>query len=91
MFQQGKLAEAEKEFAKIAKNRKGTTYGENGQYYLAETQFQRKKYVDAHDSFEKLHADYPGTAASATSSSAASTRSPSSGCASSTPRRRRSS
>ncbi len=29
--------------------------------YLAETQFQRKKFVDAHDSFEKLHADYPAT------------------------------
>jgi TolA-binding protein len=61
LFQQGKLAEAEKEFARIAKNRKGTTYGETGQYYLAEAQFQRKKYIDAHDSFEKLHADYPGT------------------------------
>ncbi len=61
LFQQGKLPEAEKEFARIAKNRKGTAYGETGQYYVAETQFQRKKYVDAHDSFEKLHADYPAT------------------------------
>jgi TolA-binding protein len=61
LFQQGKLAEAEKEFARIAKNRKGSTYGETGQYYLAETQFQMKKYVSAHDSFEKLHADYPAT------------------------------
>jgi TolA-binding protein len=61
LFQQGKLAEAEKEFDKIARNRKGSNYGEDGQYYLAETQFQRKKYVAAHDSFEKLHADYPAT------------------------------
>ena len=61
LFQQGKLAEAEKEFAKIAKNRKGTPWGENAQYYLAETQFQRKKYVNAHDSFELLHNDYPAT------------------------------
>ncbi len=61
LFQQGKLPEAEKEFARIAKNRKGTAYGETGQYYVAVTQFQRKKYVDAHDSFEKLHADYPAT------------------------------
>ncbi len=61
LFQQGKLPEAEKEFAKIAKNRKGTPWGENAQYYLAETQFQRKKYVDAHDSFERLHADYPAS------------------------------
>jgi outer membrane protein assembly factor BamD (BamD/ComL family) len=61
LFQQGKLAEAEKAFARIAKKRKGTPWGENSQYYLAETQFQRKRYVDAHDSFERLHADYPAT------------------------------
>ena len=60
LFQQGKFAEAEKEFAKIAKNRKGTPWGENAQYYLAETQYQRKKYVDAHDSFEKLARRLPG-------------------------------
>jgi TolA-binding protein len=61
LFQQGKFAEAEKEFAKIAKNRKGSPYGETAQYYLSETQFQRGKYVDAHDNFEKLHATYPAT------------------------------
>src|SRR5207253_7282749 len=61
LFQQGKFAEAEKRFAPIAKQRKGTTWGENSQYYLAECQYQRKKYVDAHDSFERLHADYPAT------------------------------
>ncbi|HZW33998.1 MAG TPA: tetratricopeptide repeat protein [Isosphaeraceae bacterium] len=61
LFQQGKLDEAETAFAKIAKDRKGTPWGENSQYYLAESQFQRKKYVDAHDSYEKLHADYPAT------------------------------
>jgi TolA-binding protein len=61
LFQQGKLADAEREFAKIAKKRKGSSYGETAQYYLAETQFQRQKYVAAHDSFEKLHADYPAT------------------------------
>jgi outer membrane protein assembly factor BamD (BamD/ComL family) len=61
LFQQGKLAEAEKQFAQIAKNRKGTTWGEYSQFYLAESQFQRKKYVDAHDSYERLHADYPAT------------------------------
>jgi TolA-binding protein len=61
LFQQGKFAEAEKVFAKIAKNRKGSPWGETAQYYLAETQYQRGKYVDAHDSFEKLHATYPAT------------------------------
>jgi TolA-binding protein len=62
LFQQGKLAEAEKAFTKIAKNRKGTTWGENSQYYVAECQFQRQRFVDAHDSYERLHADYPATA-----------------------------
>jgi TolA-binding protein len=62
LFQQAKFEEAETSFAKIAKDRKGTTWGENAQYYLAESQFQRKKYVTAHDSYEKLYADYPATA-----------------------------
>ena len=57
LFEQGKFAEAEKAFAKIAKDRKGTPWGETAQYYLAESQYQRGKYVDAHDNFEKLHAD----------------------------------
>src|SRR5262249_8306980 len=38
LFQQGNLAEAEKEFTKIAKDRKGSSWGEDGLYYLAETQ-----------------------------------------------------
>src|SRR5262249_51110657 len=61
LFQQGNLEEAEKQFATIAKNRKQTTWGENAQFYVAECQFQRKKYVAAHDSYEKLYADYPAT------------------------------
>jgi outer membrane protein assembly factor BamD (BamD/ComL family) len=61
LFQQGKLEEAEKAYTKIAKDRKSTAWGETAQYYLAETQYQRGKYVAAHDSFEKLHADYPVT------------------------------
>lgn len=61
LFQQGKLPEAETEFAKIAKKRKDTPWGEKGQYYLAEIQYQRGKYVAAHDSYEKLVTTYPGT------------------------------
>ena len=61
LFQQGKLAEAEKAFAQIAKKRKGTPWGEKAQYYLAEAQYQGKKYVNANDSYERLFADYPGT------------------------------
>jgi outer membrane protein assembly factor BamD (BamD/ComL family) len=61
LFEQGKLAESEKEFTRIAKDRKGTPWGETAQYYLAESQYQRGKYVDAHDNFEKLYATYPAT------------------------------
>ncbi|MGP0065378.1 MAG: tetratricopeptide repeat protein, partial [Isosphaeraceae bacterium] len=62
LFKQGKFSEAEKQFAKIAKNRKGSTWGENGQYYVAESQYHQKHYIDAHDSLDKLFTDYPATA-----------------------------
>jgi outer membrane protein assembly factor BamD (BamD/ComL family) len=61
LFEQGKLAEAEKEFARIAKKRKGTPVAEDCLFYLAETQFQRQKFVDAHDSYEKLKKEHPAT------------------------------
>lgn len=61
LYMKDELAQAEKEFARIAKNRKGSPYGSKAQFFLAETQFQQKKYVNAHDSYEKLIADYPGT------------------------------
>jgi TolA-binding protein len=61
LFQQGKFAEAQKAFAKIVKDRKGTQWGENSQYYLAETYFQRKNYVSAHDNYELLMKDYAWT------------------------------
>lgn len=61
LFKQGKFSEAERAFTPIAKRRKGTPWGEKAQYYLAESQYQGKKYVRANDSFERLFADYPGT------------------------------
>ena len=61
LFQQGKLAEAEKAVRQDRQEPQGHARGRDGQYYLAETQFQRQKYVDAHDSFELLHEDYPAT------------------------------
>ncbi len=61
LYDQDKIKEAEKAFARIAKNRKGTPWGEKAQFYLAETQLQQKKYVNAHDSYERLFADYPGS------------------------------
>jgi outer membrane protein assembly factor BamD (BamD/ComL family) len=61
LFQQGKLAEAERAFARIARKKKETAWGEKAQFYLAESQYQRGHYVAAHDSFERLVATYPGT------------------------------
>ena len=61
LYQQGKLVEAEAAFKKLAKDRKGTPWGEKGQFYLAETLFQRGKYVAAHDNYETLISEYPGT------------------------------
>lgn len=60
LFQQGKFDEAEPLFKALAKKRKGTNWGQKGQYYLAETQFQRGKLVAANDSFELLETDYKG-------------------------------
>jgi outer membrane protein assembly factor BamD (BamD/ComL family) len=61
LFQQGKLDEAETLFAKLGKKRKGSPWGEKGLYFVAECQYQRGKLVDAHNSYEKLVAEYPGT------------------------------
>jgi outer membrane protein assembly factor BamD (BamD/ComL family) len=61
LFQQGNLAEAETAYKQIAKKRKGTQWGEKALYYVAECQYQQRKYVKANDSFEKLVADHPGT------------------------------
>ncbi|MDG3006563.1 outer membrane protein assembly factor BamD [Paludisphaera mucosa] len=61
LYEAGKLSEAEAAFSKIAKARKESPWGEKAQYQLAETQFKRRKFLAAHDSFEKLAADYPGT------------------------------
>jgi RNA polymerase sigma-70 factor (ECF subfamily) len=57
----GRFSEAERQFAWIAKVHRQTTWGERSQFYLAESQYQQKKYVAAHDSYETLHVDYPAT------------------------------
>ncbi len=61
LFQKGNFEEAEKQFTKIAKDRKGSTWGENASWYLAESQFQRKAYTKASDSYMKLYNEYPAT------------------------------
>lgn len=60
-FQQGKFSEAKKTFAKMAKRRKGTPFGESAQFYVAECAFQNSDFVTAHNAYEQLVADYPGT------------------------------
>jgi outer membrane protein assembly factor BamD (BamD/ComL family) len=61
LFSKGKFAEAERQFAWIAQVRKGTTWGERSQYYLAECQYHQKKYVEALESLRRLNFDYPQT------------------------------
>lgn len=60
-FQQGKLPEARKAFARLAKRKKGTAFGESAQFYVAECEFQASDFVSAHNAYEQLVADYPGT------------------------------
>ena len=61
LFREGTLAAAELEFARIADKGRGTRWGEQARFHLAETQFRLKKYAQAYDSFEALIAEYPGT------------------------------
>jgi hypothetical protein len=61
LFRLGRFAEAERQFAWIAAVRRGTSWGERGQYYLAECQYLQKKYVAALKNFERLHTEYPMT------------------------------
>jgi TolA-binding protein len=61
LFRLGRFAEAEHQFAWIATVRRGTSWGERAQYYMAECQYQQKNYIAALKSFERLHTDYPAT------------------------------
>jgi outer membrane assembly lipoprotein YfiO len=60
-FQQGLFSESKKKFARLAKRRKGTPFGESAQFYVAECAFQNSDFVTAHNAYEQLVADYPGT------------------------------
>jgi len=61
LFEQKKYEEAEKAFERIAKKRGKTSWGEKAQFYVAECYFKEGKLVYAHDAYEKLFADYPGS------------------------------
>ncbi len=54
LVQEGKLEAAEAAFAKLAKRKKDHPIGEKAQFLLAETQYQRGRYVKAHDSYEQV-------------------------------------
>ncbi len=60
-YEAGNLRQAESAFSRIARVRKGTPYAEKALFYLAETQFKRKKYMAAHESYDRLFAEHPGT------------------------------
>jgi tetratricopeptide (TPR) repeat protein len=61
LFHLGQFAEAERQFARIAEARNATRSGEHCRYYLAECRFYQKKYLEAFESFQRLHAEYPAT------------------------------
>lgn len=61
LFRQGDFANAEIGFARIARRRKNTNWGEKALYYLAETQFQRGRYLATTDTLEELAKTYPST------------------------------
>lgn len=61
-FDAKEFEKAEPILATMAKRevKKGTPWGAKAQYFLAETQFQRKKYTAANESFQWLIKKYPG-------------------------------
>jgi outer membrane protein assembly factor BamD (BamD/ComL family) len=60
-YEAGRLSQAESAFSKIARSRKGTPYAEKALFYMAESQFKRQKYVAAHETYDRLFAEHPGT------------------------------
>ncbi len=71
LYMQGNLADAERAFAKIDRahrpglvgdgQRRTSEVGMKALYYLAETRYQRRNLVGAHEAFELLVTTYPGT------------------------------
>ncbi|QDT39864.1 tetratricopeptide repeat protein [Stratiformator vulcanicus] len=61
IFEDGDLATAEKRFKHIASRYRDTTIEEDALFMLGETQFRRKRYPKAQDSFDELYERYPTT------------------------------
>lgn len=63
LFDAKQYDKAEPLFAALAKRelKKGTPWGEKAQYFLAETQYHRERFVAANDNYQRLIKKYPGT------------------------------
>lgn len=61
LYRQGKHSEAEPRLARLATAKKGTPWGESARFTLAESLYERKKFVAAYDAYELLIKEYPGT------------------------------
>jgi outer membrane protein assembly factor BamD (BamD/ComL family) len=61
LYRQGKHDEAQPLLAQIAKNRKGTPWGERAQFLLGESYYENGQYVWANDAYTALGKDYTGS------------------------------
>ena len=61
LYSQHRYDEVEPYFARIATICEATERGEGALYFLAECQYQQKKYIAAFETFERLHTRYPAT------------------------------
>ena len=61
LYKAGKYQEAEKAFAAIAKQYRNTQVQEDALYMTAESQFQRKRYSWAQDSYDRLLKEFPSS------------------------------
>jgi outer membrane protein assembly factor BamD (BamD/ComL family) len=61
LLEQKNYPEAEKALAAIAKKRAKSSWGERAQFYLAEAYYQEGKLVYAHDEYDRLFTNHPGS------------------------------
>ena len=61
LYREKSYRKAEKEFKRLAKEYKHTPVGEDAQFMLGESRFERKRYSWAQDSYDQLLKDYPSS------------------------------
>lgn len=61
LFQEKKYKQAEKEFARIVKHYNETSIEEDALFMMAESQFMRKRYSWAQDSYDELLDEFPSS------------------------------